>query len=285
MNEFYGNLAGEGMANTVGPAGDAWNMPADNGDLERDPLPTRGRHRTHAHLRRWMVAGGLVAALGIGGVGGGALALAHASSGNGSNSPSGNVAATTLAQGKGGKGHADHGRSRFPASLTITTISGQTITATRADGTKVTIHTTTSTSYSRAGQTVSASALASGQHIRVRGERNSDGTITATRIGIVLPGYIGVVTVIKSDTITVKGRDGTHTIDVGSSTRYVQGRGHAATSTSLSAIKVGDWLAAEGTINSDGSLNAQVVYIGRERHAGASNGTPPAAGTAATHGL
>jgi hypothetical protein len=282
MKEFHDDPAGEGMANTTGPAGDAWGMPADNGDLEREPLPTRVRQRTHAHLRRWMVAGGLVAALGIGGVGGGALALAHASSGG---SPSGNVAATTLAQHNGGKGHAGHGRSSSRASLTITTISGQTIAATRVDGTKVTIHTTTSTSYSRAGQTVSASALASGQHIRVRGTRNSDGTITATRIDIVLPGYVGAVTAIKGDTITVKGRDGTHTIDVGSSTRYVQGRDHTGASTSLSAIKVGDRIVAEGTLNSDGSLNAQVVYVGQARHAGAPTGTPPATGTATAHGL
>jgi hypothetical protein len=69
-------------------------------------------------------------------------------------------------------------------SLTVTGVSGSTITAKAPDGTTVTIHTTSSTAYTRAGASVSASAVTTGSVIHVDGTRNSDGSITATRIDV-----------------------------------------------------------------------------------------------------
>jgi hypothetical protein len=70
------------------------------------------------------------------------------------------------------------------ASLTVASVSGQTITATAADGSSVTIHTSSSTTYTKAGQATTASAVVVGAQIRVRGTHNSDGSITATDIDV-----------------------------------------------------------------------------------------------------
>jgi hypothetical protein len=70
------------------------------------------------------------------------------------------------------------------ATLTVASVSGQTITATAADGGSVTIHTSSSTTYTKAGQSATASAVAVGAQIRVRGTHNSDGSITATDIDV-----------------------------------------------------------------------------------------------------
>jgi hypothetical protein len=68
--------------------------------------------------------------------------------------------------------------------LTVTSVSGSTIVATSPDGGSVTIHTTASTQYTKAGQSATASAVAAGAQIHVDGTRNSDGSITATRIDV-----------------------------------------------------------------------------------------------------
>lgn len=68
--------------------------------------------------------------------------------------------------------------------LTVTSVSGGTIVAKASDGSSVTIHTTSSTQYTRNGQSASASAVTVGSQIHVDGTRNSDGSITATRIDV-----------------------------------------------------------------------------------------------------
>lgn len=68
--------------------------------------------------------------------------------------------------------------------LTVTSVSGGTIVAKASDGSSVTIHTTSSTQYTRNGQSASASAVTVGAQIHVDGSRNSDGSITATRIDV-----------------------------------------------------------------------------------------------------
>src|SRR5262249_41128366 len=157
--------------------------------------------------------------------------------------------------GPGGKG--DHGRGPH-GGLTVTSVGGSTITATRRDGATVTIHTTSSTTYGRAGKTVDASAITKGERIGVRGTRNSDGSITATHIEVLLPHASGSVTAISGGTITVQGRDGaSQTIHTSASTAVER----AEQTASLSDIKVGDRIVAEGAQNSDGSLNAEAIYI------------------------
>ncbi len=69
-------------------------------------------------------------------------------------------------------------------SLTVSSVSGNTIVAKTASGSSVTIHTTASTRYTQAGKTVAASAIKVGTRINVMGMHNSDGSITATSIDI-----------------------------------------------------------------------------------------------------
>lgn len=150
---------------------------------------------------------------------------------------------------RGGPGH----------DLTISGVSGTTITAKDENGSTVTIHTSASTVIQRAGATVTLSALTAGVQIDVRGARNSDGSITASAIDIVLPVYAGSVTKISGNAITIQSpRDNTtQTIVVSSSTRYTR----ADTSASLSDVQVGSTIAAEGTVGSDKSLAAERVEI------------------------
>lgn len=93
------------------------------------------------------------------------------------------LAATPGTRGQPGAAGAP-GRQGQCGTLTVSSVSGQTIVAKQADGTTVTIHTTASTQYTQAGQTATASAVTVGAQIHVDGTRNSDGSITATRIDV-----------------------------------------------------------------------------------------------------
>lgn len=196
---------------------------------------------------KWLIIGGLALILGMLIVGTGII-TANASSGPGTTPTPG------VGTGRPGKGPG-HGPK---AVLTVTSINGQKITAKRLDGTTVTIVTTSSTVYTRAGMPVNASAITTGKNIHVRGTMNSDGSITAVQVDIVLPGYHGLVTAVNGSTITVQDRSGTkRTIKVSSSTSFLR----AGQAISLSDIKSGEQVGAAGTLNSDGSLNAEVVHI------------------------
>jgi hypothetical protein len=68
--------------------------------------------------------------------------------------------------------------------LTVTAVSGSTITARAADGSTVTVHTTAATRYTRSGQSATLTAVTVGSRINVMGTHNSDGSITASSIDI-----------------------------------------------------------------------------------------------------
>lgn len=214
--------------------------------------PQRPPRRTR---RGWWIAGGAALALallvGVGVVAGPAFAAA----GGQRQSP-----ALSLLNGDKGGAHPGMG-GRFGqghGELTVQKVSGGTITATRPDGKSVTIHTTSSTTYWRAGSQVNAGAVTTGAHIAVKGQRGSDGSVTATRVEIVLPSYAGKVTAINGSDVTVQGRDGkSHTIHTSSSTKVKR----AGTDASLGDIKVGDSIAASGTLNSDQTLTAETIRV------------------------
>ncbi len=126
---------------------------------------------------RWLVIGGLVlafaVALGIGALLGAGLV--------------GTAQAASLTQGNFIGFSSQVSTPSTPAqcaTLTVTGVSGQTITAQTPDGTTATIHTTASTRYTKAGQATTASAVTVGSQIRVIGTHNSDGSVTASRIDI-----------------------------------------------------------------------------------------------------
>lgn len=126
---------------------------------------------------RWLLISALAIAftlaLGVGAVlGSTLLQTAHAAN----SGPAVSNSSQTLAAGPGAQGQC--------GVLTVSSVNGQTIVAKAPDGSTVTIHTTASTQYTRAGQSVAASSVTVGSQIHVDGTHNSDGSITATRIDI-----------------------------------------------------------------------------------------------------
>jgi len=157
-------------------------------------------------------------------------------------------------------GFADHGPGQGRGALTITSVASDSIAAKRADGTVVTIKTTGSTQYFRAGKTIDRSALTAGTAIHVQGTHNSDGSVTATRVEVALPGAHGKVTAVNGNDITIqneKDTSATRVVHTSASTTFMR----AGQASSLSAVTVGGEIAAVGTQNSDGSLQAEAVRI------------------------
>jgi hypothetical protein len=150
------------------------------------------------------------------------------------------------------------GRGGFHA-ISISAINGSNLSLETADGWTRTITVSDSTTLSEAGETITLSDLAVGDQIVFRQERQTDGSYTITAINVVLPTVGGEVTAIDGNTITVTGRDGTTgTIHVDGDTTYQVNRDTGA----LSDISVGSFVVAQGTLRTDGSLDAAVVHSG-----------------------
>lgn len=135
---------------------------------------------------RWLFIGALALAfaltLGVGEVLGSSILQSAQASGF---TPAGVNLSQTLASGPAtGRQAGAPGQQGQCGVLTVSSVSGQTIVAKAADGSTVTIHTTSSTQYTSAGKSASASAVQAGVQIHVAGTHNSDGSITATHIDI-----------------------------------------------------------------------------------------------------
>ena len=170
----------------------------------------------------------------------------------------------------GGKGDMHDmdfgGAGRGSRAITITSIAGSDLSLKTDDGWTRTIAVTSSTTITKAGATITASDLAVGDEIRFAETKATDGTYSITRIVVVVPHLGGEVTAKTSDTITVTRRDGTTaTIHVGSSTTFTV---RGVTTATLADVAVGMRLQAEGTLNSDGSLDASRVMAGAGGHDG-----------------
>jgi Domain of unknown function (DUF5666) len=158
----------------------------------------------------------------------------------------------------GGARPGDHGGPGM-GGITITAISGSSISLKTADGWTRTITVDSGTTYSKGGATIALGDLKVGDEIGFRETKETDGSFTIDSIAVILPHAGGEITAINGSTITVKDRDGTSvTINVTGSTTYDV----AGATAKLSDIKVGMFLVAEGTQNSDGSLTATAVRAG-----------------------
>lgn len=235
---------------TLAPRGESGQPQPQEYGLHRTPTPAARRNR-----RGWWIAGGAALALALL-VGVGIVAVpAFAATGDQRQNPVLSLFNGGTGNGaNGGRGY--HGMGR--GELTVQKVSGGTITATRPDGKTVTIHTSSSTTYWRGGSQVNAGAVTAGTHIAVRGQRASDGSVTATRVEIVLPSYAGKVTAINGADLTVQGRDGqSHTIHTTTTTKV----NRAGETASVGDIKVGESISVSGTLNSDQTLTADVIRI------------------------
>jgi hypothetical protein len=151
------------------------------------------------------------------------------------------------------------GRGGFH-DITIKAIDGSNLSLATDDGWTRTIAVTSTTTITKGGTTIAVGDLAVGDQIRFSQTKGADGTFTITAIHMVLPVIAGKVTAIDGNNITVTQRDGTTaTIHVNGATTY-EVRG-VATAT-LSDIKVGAIVVAEGTLRNDGSLDAARVGSG-----------------------
>lgn len=173
--------------------------------------------------------------------------------------------------------------------VTVTAIDGSSLSLKTADGWTRTISVSSSTRITRAGKTVDLSTIKVGDTIALRESKAKDGSFTIDAITVVLPRVFGQVTATTASTITVKQFDGSSlTIHVGSGTAFrIQG----VTSATVSSVKVGMTISAEGTKATDGSFDALSVAGGQLRAAfpgpghkqpGAPNTAPqPSSGTGA----
>lgn len=154
------------------------------------------------------------------------------------------------------------GRGGFH-DITISAINGSSLSLQTEDGWTRTITVGSSTTITKAGETIALGDLAVGDQIGLRQDRADDGTYTITAIVVVLPAIGGEVTAVADNTITVTGKDGTTgTIHVDGDTTYeVDG----TTGQALSDIEVGDFVIAEGSLRTDGSLDAATVHAGFHR--------------------
>jgi hypothetical protein len=140
---------------------------------------------------------------------------------------------------------------------TVAEVTGSGFTLADPDGATWTIATTGSTAYTLGNGAGTAADVKTGVIVVVEGTLGQGNALTATAVHVQPARIAGQVTATSADTITVTRPDGTSaTIHVGSGTTY-QVPGVATAS--LSDIAVGMFVAAEGTLRSDGSLSATVV--------------------------
>ena len=143
--------------------------------------------------------------------------------------------------------------------VTISAINGSDISLKTADGWTRTINVESTTTITKGGATITVGDLEVGDEIRFAQKKAADGSYDVTAIVVVLPTVVGEVTAVDGDTIKVTQPGGTTaTIHVDSHTTY---RIDGATG-SLSGVKVGSFIVAEGTQRTDGSLDAAAIRSG-----------------------
>ena len=143
--------------------------------------------------------------------------------------------------------------------VTISAIDGSNISLKTADGWTRTISVESTTTITKGGATIKVGDLKVGDEIRFAQTKAADGSYDVTAIVVVLPTVVGQVTAVDGDTIKVTQPGGTTaTIHVDSDTTYrIDGAAG-----SLSGVKVGAFVIAEGTQRADGSLDAAAIRSG-----------------------
>jgi hypothetical protein len=145
-------------------------------------------------------------------------------------------------------------------NITITAISGSSITLETVDGWTRTVTVTDETHLSKDGDEIALADLEVGDRIRFRQTVDDNGTWTVTGIAVVSPSVIGQVSAVDSDSITLSQRDGSSvTVHVDGSTTFTVG---GETGKSVTDIEVGMIAVASGEENGDGSLDATRVRAG-----------------------
>lgn len=232
-----------------------------------DPVAPSGRTSGPGRLRVGLVSGATVA-LAVGAV---ATALAA--------SPATTTPATTTAAtgtgttsawiapaamdglDDGPAGVVDHGR--FGAhggfrDITISAISGTSVSLTTSDGWTRTVTVSDGVELTKGGQAIELSDLAVGDEIRLRQQIADDGTVTVTGIVVVVPSVAGQVSDLTATGFKVTGRDGAvWTITLTADTIYRYGAGNGTPTD----IADGDAVLVQGTASGDNALTATSVTV------------------------
>jgi hypothetical protein len=173
--------------------------------------------------------------------------------------------------GAGANGSPNHKPTPAMAG-TVKDVKGSTITIQDFQGFTRTIHTSSSTTYARGGQSATSSAVTNGAQIAAQGTVDRNGTdLDASKVAVLLPRVAGTVQSVSGSSFVVQGVDGAnHTVTTTSSTTFHKGRSQAA----LSDIKQGVRIVAMGDRQSNGDLTATDVRIAPDRPQ--MPGSPPA---------
>jgi hypothetical protein len=162
----------------------------------------------------------------------------------------------------------DHGRMGVHdgfRDITISAISGSSITLATDDGWTRTITITDGIELSKGGQEIALADLAVGDQVRIAQTRNDDGTYTVEAIAVVVPSVRGTVSDVSSGGFKVETRDGSvWTVTVDGSTEYAYGEGEG----SLADVTDGTTVIVLGTETGDNALTALSVRVAADRAIG-----------------
>lgn len=150
---------------------------------------------------------------------------------------------------------------------TVDSVGTNTFTITTAAGKTVTVNVSSSTTYRGANGTASFGDIRKGDVVVVKGATGTNNTINATAVAIVPPHAAGKVTGINGSTLTIQPLSGKlgrfassiTTVVTNGSTKYFA---PGSSSAGFSAIQMGSYIAASGTLSPDGkTLNATRIII------------------------
>lgn len=166
------------------------------------------------------------------------------------------------------------GPGRPGAGGTISSLGTNSFTVKTPDGSTRTVDTSGSTTYTRDGASSSASALAVGEHVRVRptqSSTNTSSTVEAAAVDIMDPAIHGRVENVAGNTLTiVDGQGFWRTVNLSGTTTYTD----SGNSSSASALSNGENVVAFGSVDADHvSLDATSVAI-NPIHPGHDMGAP-----------
>ena len=151
-----------------------------------------------------------------------------------------------------------------PARLvTVTAVNGSTVSLITKDGWTRDVD-TAYVVITLDGDTLTPADLAVGDSVRVDQTRNANDTYTITGLEVVLAEVAGIVTTVGTDSFTLTQMDGTTTtVHVGDGTKWpLPMPVPEAGGTGLAGLQAGDFVAARGKLEADGSMDASSVASG-----------------------
>ena len=169
--------------------------------------------------------------------------------------PDGDGCGEGMRGGRRGPGPGGEVTAIGDSSLTLATPNGDSLTVNVSDETVVRLVESQSDG--------SLSDIEVGDHIRVAGQRNDDGSVEAQAIMVAPDGDMagGRVTAVDGNTITVQNRDDeTTTIITSDSTEFRLGPD--GETGSIADVTTDTGVRAFGELQEDGSLNARLVFVG-----------------------